>query len=89
MISTQAVLAVALGLTGVQDQAVQTVRVDRAAVARAVGHYSETVDRAGTTHLRGTDRTTGAAFDVTIAKDGRVDAQVGPWVRTFRVSHAG
>ena len=53
------VVAVALGLAPIkQDGSVESSRDDYAA---AVGNYSQTVDRNGTTHLRGFSRFTRGA----------------------------
>jgi hypothetical protein len=88
MVPTMTVLAVAIGLTAVGEGTHQ-VRVNPAAVAKAVGRYVEEVDARGTAHLRGFDRRTGQPFDVRIAPSGHVEATVGNWVYTFEVATGG
>jgi len=91
MVSTTAVLAVALGLTPAPGAglAAQQVRVSAAAVAEAVGRYRQTIDRRGTVHLTGLDRRTGRAFDIRADRAGHVEAAVGPWLYTFDLAAGG
>ena len=87
MVPTSAILAVALGLAPVGHGGAQQVRVAPAAVAQAVAGYAETVDRRGAAHLTGLDRRTGQRFDIRIDPAGHVEAVVGAWLYTFRVSN--
>ena len=77
------VVAVALGLAPIkQDGSVESSGDDYAA---AVGNYSQTVDRNGTTHLRGFSRFTGAPYDLRVKSDGKVEGDVGSFYVTFNV----
>ena len=79
------VLAVALGLAPVKDGSVQTVGGD---YTTAIGHYSQSIDQQGTTHLRGFNRFNGAPYEIAIDKTGKVEGTVGDWYVSFRVSEA-
>jgi hypothetical protein len=82
-----AVLAVALGLAPVQaGTSVQSFQYRAADYDGLIGRYSQSVDRRGTTHLRGFDRLTGQPFDIAVAKDGRVEGNVGETYLTFTVT---
>jgi hypothetical protein len=83
LIST--VVAVALGLTPIQPTgAAQIVTGDYSA---QVGHYSQYVDGAGTTHIKGHDRR-GVAYELVMDKHGYVEASVGYEIVNFRVQQA-
>lgn len=80
------VVAVALGLTPTRDVgATELVTGDYSA---QVGHYSQSIDRRGTTYVKGRDRR-GVAYDLVMDKLGYVEARVGDRVVTFRVQEAG
>ena len=79
------VVAVALGLTPVNGNAAQTVSGD---YTKAVGLYSQTVDRRGTSHVRGID-SRGVPYELVLDKRGYVEATVGDRMVTFRVHEAG
>ena len=82
-----AVLAVALGLTPVKaGEPAQVFQYNSSDYAGQIGRYRQSTDRRGTTHLRGVERRTGRAFDIAIAKDGRVEGNVGETYVTFTVS---
>ena len=85
MMST--VLAVALGLTPVEENGRPQVVQVSAEAAQQIGAYSQTVDRRGLTHVRGFDRL-GREYELTLAGKGNVDGTVGPWSVRFHVSEA-
>jgi hypothetical protein len=83
MITT--VVAVALGLAPVNESnAPQTVSGDYSA---AVGRYSQTVDRRGTSRVRGVD-SRGVSYELVLDKRGYVEATVGERSVSFRVRDA-
>jgi len=76
------VVAVALGLTPVGESAVaQIIDGDYSA---AIGRYTQTVDRHGTTHVRGADAR-GVPYELIVDRNGYVEATVGDGVVNFRV----
>ena len=80
------VVAVALGLAPLNEYSdSQIVSGDYSA---AVGHYSQTVDRRGATHVRGVD-SRGVPFELVLDRLGYVEALVGPRTVTFRVQEPG
>jgi hypothetical protein len=80
------VIAVALGFAPVNlDGSVQATADNYASL---VGPVSETIDRAGKHHLRGFNRLNGAGYEVTVDRDGNVEAVFGEQYITFRVRHA-
>ena len=80
------VVAVALGLAPVQESsAPQTVSGDYSA---AVGRYSQTVDRRGTSYVRGVD-SRGVSYELVLDKRGYVEATVGERAVSFRVREPG
>ena len=82
-----AVVAVALGLASVDDgKKPQLIQVDKS-VAAAIGRYTQSVDKAGRTHVRGFDRF-GRAYDLTIDGNGHVQGQAGSWDVSFDVRDA-
>jgi len=86
MTTMTTIVAVALGLTPVgHDGIAQPANDDQ---ARAIGHFSETTDDTGTTHLRGVNRKTGQDFHLTVNPHGRVEGSVGSWIVTFQVKSA-
>lgn len=77
------VVAVALGFAPIkQDGSIEPSRDNYSAM---VGNYTQTVDRDGTTHLRGYSRFTGAPYDLKIGPDGKVEGDVGNFYVTFAV----
>jgi hypothetical protein len=80
------VVAVALGFAPVNQDG--SVGASRDNYATIVGRYSQTVDRNGTTHLRGFNRLTGAPYDLAVKTDGNVEGDVGAWHITFQVKDA-
>jgi hypothetical protein len=84
-----AILAVALGLAPVKaDLPTQTFQYRPADYAGRIGRYSQSTDKRGIVHLRGFDRRTGRPFDIAVAKDGRVEGNIGETYVTFTVSEA-
>ena len=80
------VVAVALGIVPIdRDRAQISSDADYSA---QVGRFSQTVDRRGTTYLRGVDAR-GRAYDLVMDKNGYVEANVGEHVVNFRVQQAG
>jgi hypothetical protein len=80
------VVAVALGFAPVkQDGSVAPSRDNYSSI---VGRYSQTVDRDGTTHLRGFNRITGAPYDLKVKTNGNVEGDVGAWYVQFHVQDA-
>jgi hypothetical protein len=80
------VVAVALGLAPVPENSpAQIVSGDYSA---AVGRYSQTVDRRGTSHVRGVD-SRGISYELVLDKRGYVEATVGERVVSFRVQAPG
>ncbi|HEX6660899.1 MAG TPA: hypothetical protein VF067_03405 [Sphingomicrobium sp.] len=80
------VVAVALGLAPVRDDAAQTISGDYSAV---VGQFSQSVDNRGITHVTGFNRFNGAPYQISIDRDGYVKAIVGDSYITFRVQEPG
>lgn len=83
MITASTIIAVALGLTPVDGNSPsQVVSGD---YRSTVGHYTQTVDRRGTIHVRGAHPRTGAPYEMTISNQGEVEANLGDSVVNFRV----
>jgi len=82
-----AILAVALGLAPVKADKV-VIHYNPSDYAGLIGRYSQSIDKAGVTHLRGYDRMTGKPFDIAVRQDGRVEGSVGDAYVTFTVSEA-
>ena len=74
------VVAVALGVAPV-TQDPQPVNGD---YSSRIGNYSQSIDRQGTTHVRGRDPR-GRAYELTVDRNGNVEASVGERVVNFRV----
>jgi hypothetical protein len=87
MIVTTTIVAIALGFAPVNKDG--TVEPSRDNYAGIVGRYTQTVDTKGRTHVRGFNRLTGAPYDITLDKDGKVSADTGAWQVEFRVEEAG
>ena len=85
MVLGSTILAVALGLTPVQDG--QVVRLNAAAITRQIGRFAEVTDRQGVRHLRGFD-VHGRPYEVTVDHNGRVEAVIGGQVVEFTVADA-
>jgi hypothetical protein len=85
MVLAPTIIAVALGLTPVNDG--QLVKVDSAALTRQIGRYAEQTDRQGIRHLRGFDQH-GRAYTASVAKDGRVECLVGGQLIEFTIVDA-
>lgn len=84
LIST--VVAVALGVVPIsQDPTVLSASAD---YSTAIGRYSQSIDRRGTTYLRGEDAN-GRSYELVMDKNGNVEANFGERVITFRVIQAG
>ena len=81
LIST--VIAVALGVAPVSSDR-QIVSGD---YSNKIGRYSQFVDSRGTTHLKGLDRN-GQPYELTIDRNGFVEAGVGENLITFQVQEA-
>jgi len=80
------VVAVAIGLAPINESsASQTVSGDYSA---AVGRYSQTVDRHGTSHVRGVD-SRGIPYELVLDSRGYVEAIVGERAVSFRVQEPG
>ncbi|MBV8907382.1 MAG: hypothetical protein JOZ20_00100 [Sphingomonas sp.] len=74
------IVAVALGVAPV-NQDPQLVTGD---YSRKIGSYSQTTDRRGTTHVRGRDAK-GRTYDLTLDRQGNVEASTADRVVNFRV----
>lgn len=85
MVLASTIIAVALGLTPVNDG--QLVKADSAALARQIGRYAEQTDRLGVRHLRGFDQH-GRAYTASVSRDGRVECLVGGQVIEFTIVDA-
>ena len=83
LIST--VVAVALGVAPI-DQA-NPAGVVAGDFSSQIGRFSQTVDRRGTTHVRGTDRH-GASYEIVVDRHGYVEANIGDRVVTFQAQDA-
>jgi hypothetical protein len=77
------VVAVALGLTPVKDESLHRISGD---YSKAVGQYSQTVNRNGSIRLKGYSPAARADYDVIVHKNGDVEGAVGAWAVTFHVS---
>jgi hypothetical protein len=82
------IVAVAVGVAPVKEAgAPQFIRVDEARIAAQVGHFTQSLGKDGTTHVRGFDRL-GRAYELAIDSNGHVQGQVGDWNVTFDVKDA-
>ncbi len=79
------VVAVALGLAPVNES--KPSEIVSGDYSKAIGLYSETVDRRGTSHVRGID-SRGIPYELMVDKRGYVEATVGDRVVSFRVQDA-
>ena len=52
------------------------------------GEVAQIVDRAGTNHVRGFNRLTGAPYELTVDRNGHVQGTVGDWDIAFSVKEA-
>jgi hypothetical protein len=77
------VVAVALGYAPIQQDG--SVAPSRDNYASMVGAFTQSIDRSGTTHLRGYSRFTGAPYDLKVRTDGKVEGDVGNFYVTFNV----
>ena len=83
-----AIVAVALGLAPVKESPEpQIVNFDEAKIAAQVGHYQQSVDKDGKTHIRGFDQL-GRGYDLTINSNGDVEGIAGGLYVTFNVKDA-
>ena len=79
------VVAVALGLVPVgSGPAIVTADTD---FSSRIGRYSQTIDRRGTTYLRGQDAN-GRSYELVMDRNGNVEASIGERVVTFRVTQS-
>jgi hypothetical protein len=78
------VVAVALGVAPVKQDA-QIVTGD---YSSQIGRYSQSIDRRGTTHIRGRDNH-GRDYDLVVDRNGNVEANIGEKVVSFRVKEQG
>jgi hypothetical protein len=78
-----AVLAVALGLVSTNEDRVQVIHYKASDYKGLIGHYAQSTDSRGITHLTGFNR--GRPFDVAIDSGGHVEATVGQTYVTFNV----
>jgi hypothetical protein len=78
-----AVLAVALGLVPTNEDQVQVIHYKASDYKGLIGHYAQSPDNRGITHLTGFNR--GRPFDVAIDRSGHVEATVGQAYMTFTV----
>ena len=85
MVLASTIIAVALGLTPVDDG--QPVKVDSAALTHQIGRFAEQTDRQGVRHLRGFDQY-GRVYTASVATDGRVKCLVGGQVIEFTIVDA-
>jgi len=74
------IIAVALGIAPISHDG--TVSGD---YSKIVGRYSQSVDSRGKTHVRGFHGVTGAPYELTMDKDGNVEATVGELIVNFQV----
>lgn len=80
------VVAIALGYAPIdKDGSVQPSRDNYATI---VGTFTQTVDRDGSTRLRGFSRFTGAPYDLKVRPDGKVEGDVGNFYVTFAFKEA-
>lgn len=79
MLST--VVAVALGIVPIDRDSAQVS--GKADYSAQIGRYSQTVDRRGTTHLRGVDAR-GRTYELVMDRNGYVEANIGDRVISFR-----
>lgn len=80
------VVAIALGYAPIgKDGSVQPSRDNYATM---VGTFTQTVDRDGSTRLRGFSRFTGAPYDLKVRADGKVEGDVGNFYVTFAFKEA-
>lgn len=78
------IVAITLGMAPVNENGI--VSGDYSGI---VGRFSQTVDRSGTTHVRGFHRLTGAPYEITIDKNGSVEGNVGEMTITFQIRDVG
>jgi hypothetical protein len=79
------VVAVALGIAPVNHDG--SVAVASKDYSGEVGHYTQVVDRRGTTHVRGRDGR-GRPYELIVSKSGYVEASVGERDISFRVEES-
>jgi hypothetical protein len=79
------VVAVALGIAPVNHDG--SVPGSNENYAAKIGHYTESVDRRGTTHITGRD-SNGRRYELVMTKNGYVEASVGEHDISFRVENA-
>jgi hypothetical protein len=80
------IVAIALGFAPIKQDG--SVEPSRDNYIGAVGRYSQIVDRAGTNHVRGFNRLTGAPYELTVDRNGHVQGTVGDWDIAFSVKEA-
>lgn len=83
MIVTTTIIAVALGMTPVDESRPSDIVTGN--YDHLVGRYSERVDSTGTNHIRGFDPRNGNPYDVFIKASGQVEARIGGTIYNFRV----
>jgi len=83
LIST--VVAVALGVAPIDQTGPAAVVTGD--FSSQVGRFSKTVDRRGTTHVRGIDRR-GNSYEIVVDRNGYVEASIGDRVVTFQAQDA-
>ena len=80
-------LAVALGLVPLKaGEEVQSFRYKPSDYTGLIGHYHQSVDRRGITHLSGFDRRSGRPFDMAVDPKGHVEANVGEMYVVFDIA---
>lgn len=82
IVLTPAVVAVALGIAPLGQDG--TVPASASEFSSQVGHYTQTVDSRGTTHIKGRD-VRGRPYDLVVDKNGYVEASVAGQIVNFRV----
>lgn len=80
------IVAVALGFAPIYSDG--TVEPSADNYAKAVGPYTETIDRNGTHHVRGTNWRNGVPYEISVSSDGNVEAVVGERAVDFHVRAA-
>jgi hypothetical protein len=74
------IIAVALGMAPINPDG--TVSGD---YSKIIGRYSQSVDNRGKTYVHGFHAITGAPYELTMDRDGNVEATVGELIVNFQV----
>jgi hypothetical protein len=83
-----AVLAVALNAVPVKaERSPQSFRAAAQDMSELVQSYRQSLDRRGTTHIKGVDRK-GRPFEISVSRQGQVQGSVGAWDVSFHASDA-